>query len=380
MKRNSKIYKFIAVIAIVGLLVAAIVYYRLPNRHKAIVKTYLLQHSGLVDNQWEISDKMQHYTMISPTFYIDGIYKSMEGPKSANYVQLSQDTTLLWITGFHVKAVNASNKKQISNDFICHTNIDFNDVKYFSNFHLDDRIGKQYPRMTSLSHGLENFNFPKGYGVPMKGNDLLYVTTESLNHNIPDANYLIKHEVKIDYLKNTPLYKPLMSRTVYIMLPYDKYDPYKSPVDPGKDYCIPVETKNHSYDDGKGNKLSGHWVIPTGKHSYRSNIDNQLQITTDSIRLHAAAVHVHPFATALTLWDKTAKKAIFTSNIVNHTNKIGLTKIDALCSETGIWMLKEHEYELVLEVNNTTNINQDMMGSMFLFFYDEELDRIVHQK
>ena len=380
MKLNPKIYKFTAVFAILGMLTAGVLYYILPNRHKAIVKTYLLQHSGLVDNQWEISNKMQQYTMISPAFYIDGIYKSMEGPKSSNYVQLSQDTTLLWITGFHVKAVNADNKKQISNDFICHTNIDFNDVKYFSNFHLDDRIGKKYPRMTSLSHGLEQFKFPKGYGIPMKGNDLLYVTTESLNHNIPDANFLIKHEVKIDYLKNTTTYKPLMSRTVYIMLPYDKYDPYKCPVDPGKDYCIPVETKNHSYDDGQGNKLSGHWVIPVGKHTYRSNIDNQLQITTDSLRLHAAAVHVHPFATSLTLWDKTSKRAIFTSNMVNHTNKIGLSKIDAFCSETGIWMLKNHEYELVLEVNNTTNINQDMMGSMFLFFYDQELDGIIKKK
>jgi hypothetical protein len=379
MKVNSKIYKFTAAIAILGILAAAILYYRLPNRHQAIVKTYLLQHSGLVDNQWEIDNKLQHYTMISPAFYIDGIYKSMEGPKSSNYVQLSQDSTLLWITGFHVRAVNSSNKKRISNDFICHTNVDFNDVKYFNNFHLNDRIGKQYPRMTSLSHGLENFKFPKGYGVPMKGNDLLYVTTESLNHNIPDANYLIKHEVQIDYLPNTASYKPLMSRTVYIMLPYDKSDPYKSPIDPGKDYCIPVETKNHSYDDGCGNKLSGHWVIPKGKHTYRSNIDNQLQITTDSIRLHAAAVHVHPFATALTLWDKTSKKAIFTSNIVNHTNKIGLSKIDPFCSETGIWMLKNHEYELVLEVNNTTSIDQDMMGSMFLFFYDEELDRQLHR-
>ena len=179
MKVNSKIYKFTAAIAILGILVAAIIYHRLPNRHQAIVKTYLLQNSGLVDNQWEIDNKLQHYTMISPAFYIDGIYKSMEGPKSSNYVQLSQDSTLLWITGFHVRAVNSSNKKRISSDFICHTNVDFNDVKYFSNFHLNDRIGKQYPRMTSLSHGLENFKFPKGYGVTMKGNDLLYTTDES---------------------------------------------------------------------------------------------------------------------------------------------------------------------------------------------------------
>jgi hypothetical protein len=377
---KSKIYKIISVLVLLGFIVAGIVYWRLPNRHKAIVKTYLLHHSGLIDNQWGINNRSQQYTMISPAFYIDGIYKSMEGPKSSNYIQLSQDSTLLWITGFHVKAVNSGNKKQISNDFICHTNVDFNDVKYFSNFHLENRIGKQYPRMTSLSHGLENFKFPKGYGIPMKGNDLLYVTTESLNHNIPDANFLIQHEVQIDFQSKATSNKPLMSRTIYIMLPYDKSDPYKSPLDPGKDYCIPVETKNHSYDDGNGNKLSGHWVIPIGKHTYRSSVNNQLQIETDSIRLHAAAVHVHPFATSITLWDKTTKTSIFKSEITNHSNKIGLSKIDALCSESGIWMFKNHDYELVLEVNNTTTIDQDMMGSMFLFFYDQELDRLLHPK
>ena len=376
--KKSKIYKFIGVAALLLGVVGCVIYYQLPNRHQAIIKTRLLHATGLIDNEWQIDNHLQHYKMISPDFYIDGIYKSMEGPKSSNYIQLSQDSTLLWITGFHVKALNSKNKKQISNDFICHTNIDFNDIKYFSNFHLEKRIGKQYPRMTSLSHGLENFEFPKGYGVPMLGNDLLYVTTESLNHNIPNADYLIKHEVQIDYTAKTAAYKPLMSRTVYIMLPYDKSDPFKSPVDPGKDYCIPVETKNHSYDDGKGNKMSGHWVIPTGKHRYHSAINSQLQIETDSIRLHAAAVHVHPFATALTLWDKTDNKAIFKSNVINHQGKIGLSKIDAFSSESGVWMYQNHEYELVLDVNNTTTTNQDMMGSMFLFFYDEELDRHLH--
>ena len=375
---KSKIYKFIGVAALLLSVVGCVIYYQLPNRHQAIIKTRLLHATGLIDNQWQIDNHLQHYKMISPDFYIDGIYKSMEGPKSSNYIQLSQDSTLLWITGFHVKALNSKNKKQISNDFICHTNVDFNDIKYFSNFHLEKRIGKQYPRMTSLSHGLENFEFPKGYGVPMLGNDLLYVTTESLNHNIPNADYLIKHEVQIDYTAKTAAYKPLMSRTVYIMLPYDQSDPFKSPVDPGKDYCIPVETKNHSYDDGKGNKMSGHWVIPIGKHSYRSSINSQLQIETDSIRLHAAAVHVHPFATALTLWDKTDNKAIFKSNVINHQGKIGLSKMDAFSSESGVWMYQNHEYELVLDANNTTTTDQDMMGSMFLFFYDEELDRQLH--
>ncbi|RTY88551.1 hypothetical protein EKL32_24670 [Flavobacterium sp. GSN2] len=332
----------------------------------------------MVDSKWLVNNDTKTYRMISPDFYIDGIYKSMEGPKSSNYVQLSQDSAVLWITGFKVKALNSKTGKRISNDFICHTNVDFNDVKYYSNFHLENRIGKQYPRMTSLSHGLENFKFPKGFGIPMKGNDLLYVTTQSLNHNLPDANYLIKHEVTIEYSNESSAIKPLMSKTVFVQLPYDKVDPYKSPLDPGKDFCIPVETKNHSYEDGKGNVLSGHWVIPVGKNTYRSSIDNQIQIK-DSLRLHAAAIHVHPFATAITLFDNTTKTAIFTSHIINHKGKIGLASIEVFNSETGIWLYQNHQYELVLDVNNTSKGSQDMMGSMFLFFYDQELDQKIQK-
>lgn len=374
---KSKIYKIIGVLLLLGSLSGVIYYSQLPNRHKAIVKSFVFEKLGIVNPNWKVENNQETYKMISPEFYIDGIYKSMEGPKSSNYVQLSQDSTLLWLTGFHVKALDAKTLKTVSKDFICHTNVDFNDVKYYSSFHLEKRIGSQYPRLTSLSHGMENFSFPKGYGVPMKGNELLYVTTESLNHNLPEANFWIRHEVDITYSKDKHL-KPLMSRTAFIMLPYDKYNPFKQPTDPGTNQCIPVETKNHSYDDGRGNKLSGHWVVPKGKNTYRSNINQQLQIQ-DSLRLHAAALHVHPFATQISLFDKTTRQNIFTSKIVNHKNKIGLTSIESFSSEKGIWLYNNHEYEIVLQVNNTTSINQDMMGSMFLFFYDKELDKLLQK-
>ncbi len=374
---KSKIYKILGVLILLGLIGGGIFYWNLPNRHKAIVKSFLFEKLGIVNPNWKVENKQEVYKMISPEFYIDGIYKSMEGPKSSNYVQLSQDSTILWLTGFHVKALDAKTLKLISKDFICHTNVDFNDVKYFSAFHLEKRIGSQYPRLTSLSHGMEDFSFPEGYGVPMKGNELLYVTTEALNHNLPDANLWIRHEVDINYSKAKHL-KPLMSRTAFIMLPYDKFDPYKEPTDPGTNQCIPVETKNHSYDDGKGNKRSGHWVIPTGMHTYRSDINQQLQIQ-DSLRLHAAALHVHPFATQISLYDKTTKHFIFSSKIVNHKKNIGLTSIEPFSSSEGIWLYKNHEYEIVLEVNNTSATKQDMMGSMFLFFYDKELDSIIQK-
>lgn len=376
--RKTKVYKILSVLLLLSIVGGLIWYAQLSNRHKAIVKTTLLHKTGLVDNEWQVENKSKEYKMLSPTFTVDDIYKSMEGPKASNYVMLSQDSTLLWITGFKVVALDAKTGEKMSNDFICHMNVDMNDSKYYSNFGLEDRIGKQYPRLTSLSHGMETFDFPEGYGVPMKGNDLLYVTTQTLNHNIKDAYYKVKHKVSITYQEDKHV-KPLMSKTAFIMLPYDKYDPYKSPIDPGADFCIPVETKNHSYDDGSGNKLSGHWVIPIGKNTYRSEINHQLEIK-DSLRLHAAAIHVHPFATRIMLFNKTTQKPVFVSQVTNHQNSIGLTNIENFTSKEGIWLYANQEYEIVLEVNNTSKEDQDMMGSMFLFFYDEEMDLIVNSK
>ena len=376
---KSKIYKILGVLFLLLIFSSSIYYWQLPNRHKAIVKSFLFEKFGIVNPNWKIENKSETYKMISPEFYIDGIYKSMEGPKASNYIQLSQDSTLVWLTGFQVKAIDSKTLKPISNDFVCHTNVDFNDIKYFNSLHLANRIGKQYPRLTSLSHGMEQFSFPKGYGIPMKGNELLYVTTESLNHNLPNANFWMRHEVDIKYSKENNL-KPLMSKTAFIMLPFNQSDPYKSPLDPGTNQCIPVETKNHTYEDGKGNKLSGHWVIPVGKNVYRSSITNQLQIEKDSLRLHAAAIHVHPFATSIALFDSTTHQNIFLSKIINHTGKIGLTNIEPFSSEEGIWLFKNHEYEIILTVDNTSSKSQDMMGSMFLFFYDQELDVLLNKR
>lgn len=356
-----------------------VTYFNLSNRHKAILKTILLQKTGILESNWEINNSNKEYHMSSPTFLIDGIYKSMEGPKASRYIQLSPEKKLVWITGFKISAEDASTKQPLTNDYICHMNVDLNDAVYYENFGLKDRIGKQYPRLTSLSHGLEQFQFPKGYGVPIMGNDLLFITTQTLNHNYPKIFKKVKHQVTINYDESGSKLKPLLAKTVFIQLPFDKKDPFKEPLDPASNQCIPVETKNHTYCDNSGNMLSGHWVIPKGTKTYRSSITEQLQLK-DSLRLHFGGPHVHPFATSISLVDKTTQKTIFTCNITNYTQKIGLQSIETFSNEKGIWLYSQHEYELVLTCNNTSATKQDMMGSVFLFFYDGELEHKLKNK
>lgn len=354
------------------------IFYTLQNRHQAIIKTAFLHKTGILDKNWYSKQSSDIITLNSPIFWVDGIYKSMEGPKSTRPVQITNENHLIWLQGFEIKAIDPGNKEILSNEYICHMNIDLIEQNYYSRFELNDRIGKHYPRLTSLSHGQESFSFPEGYGFPLYSNEIIYVTTQTLNHNYPKISQRVQHEIQLSYTESKKI-KPLMSKTVYIQLPYEWSSNDKSPLDGSTDLCIPVETKNHSYVDNEGNKLSGHWKIPIGKNIYRSEINDHL-LLTDSLRLHAAAVHVHPFATSITLFDKSDNKALFVSKIENYKDKIGLSKIESFSSEEGVWMYPHHNYELILEVNNTSVSDQDMMGSMFLFFYDEEMDHHLISK
>ena len=66
---------------------------------------------------------------------------------------------------------------------------------------------------------------------------------------------------------------------------------------------------------------------------------------------------------------------------VTELNNVSL-RMNEMLNSVGKKILgnENHEYEIVLEVNNTTQISQDMMGSMFLFFYDKELDELLQKQ
>lgn len=366
-------WKTVLLIALTGLMASTILYFSLKNRYQAIIKTTLLQQIGVLKKEWITDQTSSSIHLFSPTFWVDGLYKSMEGPKSTKPVQITTDQKLIWLKGFSIAAFDPDTGKPLSNDFICHMNLDLFEQNYYSAFNLPQRIGQWYPRITSLSHGQEEFNLPQGFGFPIMGNEILYVTTQTLNHNYPSISQNVQHRVTMNYSTAQDI-KPVMMRAAYIQLPYEWSDLNKVPLDRQAELCLPVDMKNHSYVDAMGNKISGHWRIPPGKNTYRSEVSDLLKLK-DSVRLHAANVHVHPFAEKITLRNKTTNRTLFESLITNYSDKIGMRKVDAFSSEEGLWMNPDHIYELVLEVNNTSAVEQDMMGSMFLFFYDAEMDQ-----
>ncbi len=358
-------------------IIGGIYYLKLSNRHKAIVKTQLYHKLGLVDDTWNVKINPNSISLTTPTLVIDNIYKSMEGPKVMRSFQLDHTKSeLVWLTSFKTQAFSTNEVDPLSNDYVCHTNVDFYDGEHYSRWQLDKRIGLHYPRLTSMSNGIEYYEFPEGFGFPVFTNENLFIATQALNHNIKGDAFSIKHRITIDYLSHNKNMRPLMSKTIFIMLPFDSNNPFSGPTEDNPNLCIPIETKNHSYKTDSGESLSGHWVIFPGKETYKFDVTSQLQLK-DSTTMHHIATHLHPFSETLAFRDKTIDSTLFTSKAENFTDKIGLKNVSYFSSSKGIMLYPDHKYELELHTNNTTSINQDMMASMFVFLYDKQMDEKI---
>ena len=373
MIKSKSFFRIILALLLIAIISSFLLYNSFTNLQKATAKTKFLHTLNLVDNSWNISLTNDKLTLITPTLVIDDIYKSMEGPHATTTFTIDKfREELLWLTSFKVEAISTEESEVLSNDYVCHSNIDFYEIEHYDKWNLSDRIGKSYPRLTTMSNGIESYEFPEGFGFPVFTNENLFIQTQVLNHNITDQIIPLKHKIEIGYKKHSENLKPLRSVPIFIMLPYAISNPFEGPTELNPKACIPVSTSNHSYKDNTGISYSGHWVIPPGKQTYSYNVTEQLALK-DTITLHHIATHLHPFAEKLTLIDTTSDTIISTSSAQNYNDRIGLAKVSYLSDKQGIKLYESHSYKLVLETNNTTDIDQDMMASMALFLYDKEM-------
>lgn len=357
--------------------VGGIIYFcNLKTRHQELIKSKFLYGLNIVDSEWDKELYENKVVFTTPTFVISNIYKSMEGPKSDQYFAIDNSTEeLLWLTSFKTEAFLSDESTRMPNDFVCHTNFEYRDAEHYNRWNLTERINKQYPRITSISNGIEAFELPEGFGFPVFSNERIFLNAQALNHNVTDSIFNIKHKIEIGFIKHgeKPL-KALQPKTLYMILPFDINNPFVGPTDKLPNACIPVETKLHTYYDDKGNPLSGHWLFSPGRHHFSFNATKQLSIK-DSIRLHQITSHLHPFAERLQLVDKTTNTVIYNCESENFEDKIGLKNTPTFTSTEGIWLYENREYEMMLEVNNTTNTDQEMMASMAIFYNDEEMTK-----
>lgn len=361
---------------LVGIIGGGIWYWQLSNRHKAIVKTKILHGLRIIDHDWEVEHKEDVVKLESPDLLVDNIYQSMDGPQAILNLNVNPGDEIKWITGFKAEVVKEGTTTH-NNDFLCHTNIDFYDPVHYGNLNIPKRIRKQYPRLGTLSNGINEVNFPEGFGFPVAANDKLLVASRTLNHNIEDAFFKVKHYIEFEMTGDDRRMKPLVPKALVLLRDYDRDNPYAdTPADPT--LCTPIDLKNHSFPNEEGVKFSSHWVLPEGKQRYEFEITYQLGLREDTT-IHAMTAHLHPRAEKFILYDITLDEEVHTIQCENYDEKIGLKNVPVYSSEQGIPIKADHRYKLILETSNPSEGFSDMMAVLFIYIYDAEMDAHLTQ-
>lgn len=307
-------------------------------------------------------------TVLSDTYEINRIYKSMKGPASVHEIVLSEtkDPELLWITGFKAVMVGPDGKTPMSQEFMCHSNLDV----------------KTTQRLFTLSQGQYEIRFPEGYGIPLYSTERLSLTTQVLNLNDAENDYKVRHKVGISYVKDSDLktpMKPLIPVAAYGLKLLEGKDGYYGVSEPDKDSrgssCLLGENADtHVHEDSYKRKFTGHWVVKPGREVNHTLVTKLLNVPYDTT-IHYIAVHLHPFAESLELRDLTTGETVFKSRVRSPKGRIGIDEVEHYSSEEGIPIFKGHEYELISIYNNTTNEDQDSMAVMFLYLLDKNFER-----
>jgi hypothetical protein len=121
------------------------------------------------------------------------------------------------------------------------------------------------------------------------------------------------------------------------------------------------------YHECNGENFSGHWLVPPGKHNYPAIQNGQLALTKD-IKVHYIWMHLHPYGESMSLKDKTTGKIIWTGKAKNIGDKAVVLETDHFSSSEGVWLYKNHQYEVLTTYNNRTSKKIDAMALLYMYY------------
>lgn len=328
----------------------------------------------------ETAPPVHDETVLSKTYEVDRIYRSMKGPYSVQPVRLLESETpeLLWITGYRAVMVASDGETPKPQEFMCHSNLDIDLAAHRKAIPTTHAFSA---RLFTLSQGQLEIDFPVGFGIPVLSTQPLNLTTQVLNLNHPDVKEEIRHRVTIRYVRDAEVTRPmkaLFPAGAYGLAVLEGEAGYFGEASPdSEDHgpgCLAApNADSHVYNDPLGRKFTGHWVVKPGREENRTLVTHLMGLPYDTA-IHYIAVHLHPFAESLELRDLTTGESLFKSKARGFPDKIGLAKVDSLTSVEGIPVFKDHDYEIVSVYDNTTAEDQDSMAVMYLYLEDKSFD------
>jgi hypothetical protein len=318
-------------------------------------------------------------TLLSKPYAIDKKFMSMTGPWGLDPVTLypAEKPELLWIVGYRTTVVGAEDGSELSQEFMCHANLDFDPNVYFRHFPTSPSLSG---RVFTLSQGQQDIQFPPGFGIPVTSDLPITLATQVLNLNLDSPSLTVRHQVEIRFVRDAEVQGemvPLFQAAVEGFKALGDafyYGVERESVDPnllGQGCSVgQAAIAGQEDQDPLGQRFTAHWAVLPGREENVTNVTRFLNLPYDTTA-HYIAVHVHPFATRLSLYDRTANVLVAEATTRNAEGRIGLDHIDHLESEEGIRFYKDHEYELVSVYENPLDVAVDSMAVMYLYLKDQ---------
>ncbi len=316
--------------------------------------------------------------LLSDTFRVNRIYKSMMGPLTQRRISLQEgERELLWLTGYQMEVVGADGESPESLEFECHTNLSWGK--------LPDGFHRPIVRAFTLTQGQTDVRLPPGFGLPILSDEELGFNSQALNLEQPTIDRKIHHRARVRYVRDRDLtepMKPLALTHAFVMASLEVQDIVYNVDTPDERLAgascssgeYPKGAKSGIYVDKYKRRFTGHWVVKPGRHEWRTLVTDMMKIPYDTT-VHFIGVHVHPYSVSLELRDLTTGESVWKSEHRTSRDRVGLDWADYYSSTEGFPVYKDHQYELVSAYDNPSDADSDAMATMFIYYLDKEFEK-----
>ena len=319
--------------------------------------------------------------VLSEPYEIDRLYASMAGPQSMTTIRLldAPDPELLWVTGYRAVITDTDGETLKSQQYMCHSTLR-------PTLPVD-----KFVELT-LAQGQLDLDLPDGFAIPVMSNVSFNLYTQVLNMHQPTGVEHIRQKVSVEFVRNAELDTPPVPLEVhyaYVMVALEGepavYGVSSSRVTEEQQAatCLPGQNAEphrgaHSnvHRDSLGREFSGHFLVPPGRHVYRTLATGLMNLTYDTT-VHYVAAHLHPYSESLELRDLTTDETVYKAYAYNFVGEIGLEAVDHYSSTTGLKLFRDHQYEIVAVYDNTTDDNQDAMAVLFMYTQDKKFSQTL---
>lgn len=277
-----------------------------------------------------------------PGFRIREIHRSMEGPQKKLPIKNSLPAgPKVWVKSMTVEVLDGD-REPISNEFLCHASLAF--------------ANPESRGMMTVSQGTESVTLPEGFAFGMPNTPDTKVSLMGMleNNNYEEIDQRAALKYTIGYYSDEDARK-------FEIVELEGLDligrPDAQPAHPKME----VPNGLHSH----------HWLVPPGRHTYRSDLvrplyrkpGNPLGIG-ENTRIHFMRPHLHGYGESVALVDKTTGETLWTGHARNAQGIRQVVQADVYSDAEGILLHPDHQYELEVVYDNPTDAPVDAMGAI----------------